>query len=62
MATTTTMDFKVTHIAPDKTKRVMTVHGSAGAAAAMDWVEQLLGPALFVSAIRLVAPVVKGGR
>jgi hypothetical protein len=50
---TTLLDFKVTHIDPEGLKRVRVVHGSAGAGAAMDWVEQLMGPARALSAIRL---------
>jgi hypothetical protein len=47
------LDFRVTHIAVDGTKRVRLVLGSAGGHAAMDWLEQLYGEAQAVSAVCL---------
>jgi hypothetical protein len=58
---TTQLDFKVTHISPLGLKRVRLVLGSAGAAAAMDWVEQLFGPARTLAAIRQAPAEKQGG-
>lgn len=47
------MDFKVTHVTPMGEKRCLVVRGAANVAAAMDWVEQLLGPARTLAAIHI---------
>jgi hypothetical protein len=47
------LDFRVTHIAVDGTKRTLQVVGSAGGHAAMEWVEQLYGEARVISAVCL---------
>lgn len=47
------MDFKVTHVTPLGVRRCMVVRGAASVAAAMDWVEQLLGEARTLAAIHV---------
>ncbi len=47
------MDFKVTHVTPTGEKRCLLVRGAANVTAAMDWVEQLLGPARTLAAIHI---------
>ncbi|MGE0350926.1 hypothetical protein [Hydrogenophaga sp.] len=47
------MEFKVTHVTPQGVKRCMVVRGAVSVAAAMEWVEQLLGPARTLAAIHI---------
>lgn len=47
------MDFKVTHVTPIGVRRCLVVRGAANVAAAMEWVEQLLGPARTLAAIHV---------
>lgn len=47
------MDFKLTHVTPQGVRRCMVVRGAVSVAAAMEWVEQLHGPARTLAAIHV---------